>query len=131
MKILVIDDDDDTLEYLEELLRMHGHDAVLARSAAEGLQKLEVYAPEMVLLDMFLPDALGLDVLKSIKSREHSLPVAIITAYRDTDKLIAAFRLGAFDCILKPFHVDYIINSVIPKAEKQSGRVRKALQKVL
>lgn len=127
MKILVIDDNEETLEFLEELLRTFGHDAVLARSAAEGLQKLEAHLPDLVLLDMFLPDALGLDVLKSIKSREHDLPIAIITAHRDTDKLIAAFRLGAFDCILKPFHVDYIINSVIPKAAIRKERLQKVI----
>ena len=120
MKVLVIDDDPDVLEFLSAFFKNLGHTIVLKDSAKEGLKELVINQPDLVLLDIMMPDKDGLTVLKEIKEIDRDTPVAMITAYKDAERVIEAFRLGALDCLLKPFNIDYIINTVLPKVNVRS-----------
>lgn len=120
MKVLVIDDDPDVLEFLSAFFTNLGHKVVLKDSAKEGLKELVVNQPDLVLLDIMMPDKDGLTLLKEIKEIDKETPVAMITAYKDAERVIEAFRLGALDCLLKPFNIDYIINTVLPKVNVRS-----------
>jgi len=67
-----------------------------------------------------MPDKDGLVLLKEIKDIDKEVSVAMITAYKDAERVIEAFRLGAMDCLLKPFNVDYIANTVLPRVRVRS-----------
>jgi DNA-binding NtrC family response regulator len=67
-----------------------------------------------------MPEKDGLEVLKEIKELDKGVPVAMITAFKDAERVIEAFRLGAMDCLLKPFNLDYIINNILPKIQVRS-----------
>jgi DNA-binding response OmpR family regulator len=117
MRILVIDDDPDVLEFLKSFFDNLGHETILTTSPKEGLKQLVVNQPDLVLLDIRLPEKDGLEVLKEIKDIDRQAQVAMITAFKDAERVIEAFRLGALDCLLKPFNIDYIVNNVLPKVK--------------
>lgn len=115
MRVLVIDDDQSVLDFLKTFFDNLSHDTVVVSSAKEGLKQLVVNPPDLILLDIMMPDKDGLTLLKEIKELDKDVSVAMITAYRDAEHVIDAFRLGAMDCLLKPFNLDYIQNTVLPR----------------
>lgn len=115
MRVLIVDDDQEVLEFLKTFFENLGHETVTAGSSKEGLRQVVVAPPDLVLLDIMMPEKNGLVVLKEIKEIDKEVPVAMITAYKDAEHVIEAFRLGALDCLLKPFNLDYIINTVLPR----------------
>lgn len=117
MRVLVIDDDQDVLEFLKTFFENLKHEVILANNHKDGMRHVVVSQPDLVLLDIMLPEKDGLTLLKEIKEIEKDLPIAMITAYKDADRVIEAFRLGALDCLLKPFNFDYIINTVLPRVK--------------
>lgn len=117
MRVLIIDDDESILEYLAKFFENLKHEAITCSSSKEGLKKVVVEQPDLVLLDIMLPEKNGLELLKEIKEIDKEVAVAMITAYKDAERVIEAFRLGAIDCLLKPFNTDYIINTVLPRVK--------------
>ena len=115
MKILVVDDDQFVLDFLKIFLENLNHEVILVGSSAEAMKKLVVDQPDLVLLDIMLPEKDGLVLLKEMKEIDKEVSIAMITAYKDAERVIEAFRLGAMDCLLKPFNVDYIASTVLPR----------------
>jgi len=85
---------------------MRGHDTLVAEAAATGLRLLDEATPDMVLLDMRLPDASGLDVLPKIIAHDPSMPVVLMTAYGTVGDAVEAMRRGARDYLQKPLDLD-------------------------
>ncbi len=104
--VLVIDDEQLVRWSIEKLLSKDGHDVVSVGTGAEGLLKLRESIPDVVLLDMKLPDIEGIEVLRTIKKENGELPVIVITAYGSIDSAINAIKTGAFDYIVKPFDAE-------------------------
>lgn len=77
-----------------------------ADAGEEAIKKIEETEPDLVLLDMFLPDISGLDVLKTIREKQIPTDVLMITAARDANTIHNVFRLGAVDYLVKPFRFD-------------------------
>ena len=117
MRVLVIDDDNFVLEFLKTFFENLHHEVILINNSEDGLKKVVVDQPDLVLLDIMLPGKDGLALLKEIKEIDKEVSVAMITAYKDAERVIEAFRLGAMDCLLKPFNIDYILNTVIPRVK--------------
>lgn len=69
-----------------------------------------MYEPNVIFLDIRLPDRDGIKVLREIKQINKNAPVVIITGYKEAEKVIEAFRYGSADCLLKPFNFDYMKN---------------------
>lgn len=101
--ILVIDDEQLVRWSIEKLLSKEGHDVISVGTGAEGIMKIKEDVPDIVLLDMKLPDINGIEVLRTIKRDISDLPVVMITAYGSIDSAIDAIKTGAFDYIVKPF----------------------------
>jgi len=106
--VLVVDDDTALCRSIEIQMKAEGHGVRTAGTGAEGLAALESWRPDLVLLDLKLPDREGTDVLREIASRPGSPPVVMITGQQDTEAAIEAMRSGAFDYVRKPFDLDDI-----------------------
>jgi diguanylate cyclase (GGDEF)-like protein len=104
-RILVIDDSRTQLDWLVQVLLREGYDVVTAATGREAIVKARTLAPDLVLLDMILPDMDGLEVLRLVKARpdERFLPVIILSVKSDIDSKVEGLRVGADDFIAKPF----------------------------
>jgi CheY-like chemotaxis protein/glycine cleavage system H lipoate-binding protein len=103
LTILVVDDEQVVLDSARKLLRKDPLAVVTAKSAAEGLERLERGGVHVVLTDMMMPGMDGLEFTRRIKERWPSLPVVMITGYATISTAMQAMKLGAFDYIAKPF----------------------------
>jgi len=118
--ILVIDDEKVILESLTMFLTEKGYSVENAATAAEGREKAERLNPNVVILDMRLPDGNGLDLLKELRGRNREMPVIMITAFHDMDSTIKAIKHGATEYITKPIDADELERAV-QRAMKVTG----------
>jgi len=104
-KILVVDDSRTQLEWLVQVLRKEGFDVAEARDGKEAIRQVRASPPDLVLLDMVLPDMDGLEVLRFIKARTEDsfIPVIILSVKSDLDSKVTGLRIGADDFLAKPF----------------------------
>jgi two-component system, NtrC family, response regulator AtoC len=116
-KILVIDDDVSISETLDLYLTEEGYDVVTANTGTEGLNKFIKNSPDVVILDIRLPDIDGFTVLEDLREENENVKVIMITAHHDMDSTIKAMKGGAFDYIHKPINVDEL-DIAIGKAVK-------------
>ncbi len=116
-KILVIDDDRSICETLELYLTEEGYEVVTAATGTEGLNKFVETSPDVVILDIRLPDVDGFTILEDLREDDENVKVIMITAYHDMDSTINAMKSGAFDYIHKPVNVDEL-DMAIRKAVK-------------
>lgn len=100
MNILVVDDEKLIRWSLKERLTREGHAVTEAEDGKSAAGALDAELPDLVLLDMKLPDTDGLTILKSVAERAPEVPVIIITAYSTVDTAVEAMRVGAYDYIL-------------------------------
>ena len=119
MLVLIVDDDPDACELLNDFILEAGHEAAQAHTAAEALKEIHAKKPQAVFLDVVLPDQSGLEVLKEIKIRYPGLPVVVVTGFKDAEVVVSAFRLGAFDCLLKPYNYDYLKDDILAKISQK------------
>ncbi|OGH60428.1 MAG: hypothetical protein A3G34_10340 [Candidatus Lindowbacteria bacterium RIFCSPLOWO2_12_FULL_62_27] len=114
--ILVIDDDISIGVFFAELFAGQ-YDVTVANSGEEGFRRFQEAEPQVVLLDVRLPDISGVDVLERIKKTSPPHPsVIMITANRDVESAVRAMKLGAFDYLLKPFGSNEELAVVVEKA---------------
>lgn len=116
-KILVIDDDRSICETLDLYLTEEGYEVVTASTGTEGLNKFVETSPDVVILDIRLPDVDGFTVLEDLREDDENVKVIMITAHHDMDSTINAMKGGAFDYIHKPVNVDEL-DMAIRKAVK-------------
>ncbi len=111
-RILVVDDDQDICFHLSAILKEGGFNVLSAANGREALLKVKSTRPELVLLDLRLPDLDGMKVLKQMKESDPGLDVIIITAFMDVRDAIQAMKLGAYDYIAKPFDNEELLLTV-------------------
>jgi len=104
--ILIIDDERSILETLEIFLTKKGHVVHQAPTGTEGLTLFSRHKPDVVILDIRLPDLNGLDVLKHIQQDECPAKVIMITSYQDMKTAIQTMQQGAYDYLRKPLDID-------------------------
>ena len=105
-KILVIDDDRSICESLKLYLTEEGYEAHTASTGTEGLNTFVGILPDVVILDIRLPDIDGFTVLEDLREDDEKVKVIMITAHHDMETTIKAMKEGAFDYIHKPINVD-------------------------
>ena len=103
MRILIVDDEIRVATVLAESVRAQGHETIVATSGEEGLALLEQQHPHAVFLDLVMPGTSGLEVLRRIRAAHPTMPVVVITGHASAAEIEEARRLGATDCIVKPF----------------------------
>jgi two-component system response regulator AtoC len=112
VKILVVDDEHSILETLQMFLEEKGLKVFTADTGEKGLLLFEQEQPQIVILDIRLPDGNGLDVLKSMMEQQTPSKVIMITAFQDMETTIMAMKRGAFDYIHKPLDIDQVEQAV-------------------
>ena len=110
-KILCVDDDDILLEFLKELLKAQEFNVVTAITGEECMKKAVEESPDLILLDLNLPDMDGIKVCQALKQNKDTSHIAIIllTARKQTEDKINGLRIGADDYMTKPFDNDELI----------------------
>jgi two-component system, OmpR family, response regulator RegX3 len=107
-RILVVEDETSIAEPLSDALRREGFDPILAGSASEGTELVRARSPDLVLLDVMLPDGDGRDLLRGILAGSR-IPVIMLTARGEETDRIVGLELGADDYVTKPFSAGELI----------------------
>ena len=113
-KILVVDDEADILHFLELILRERGYEVETAPGGAAALAAAREGQPDLVLLDIMMPQMDGWEVLKLLRIDPHTagIPVAMISARTDPKDRMQGLQEGALDYICKPFSLDELLAKV-------------------
>ncbi|MGI8481706.1 MAG: sigma-54-dependent transcriptional regulator [Chthoniobacterales bacterium] len=119
-RILIIDDERPILLTLEALLGRHGYQPDTAATASYGLRVLKNTSPSVVLLDLQLPDANGLEMLEQIKREHPDTQVIILTAHDSLSNAIESIKRGAYHFISKPYAPEELLSLIEKALEKQS-----------
>ncbi|KKR51084.1 MAG: Two component transcriptional regulator, winged helix family [Candidatus Curtissbacteria bacterium GW2011_GWA1_40_16] len=107
--VLIVEDDENQREVLIKLLVDDGFSVNSAGTGAEAIKFLEKFRPDIVLLDLGLPDISGETVLSASRKMYPDLPVIILTARGTSADVVSGFRLGADDYVSKPYNIDEIL----------------------
>jgi two-component system KDP operon response regulator KdpE len=110
-KILVIDDEETTVQLIAILLERRGYEVIKAFRADEGLRKAYRSQPDLVLLDIMMPDMDGWDVCKRLREMS-DVPIIFLTARGETRDVVRGLEMGADDYILKPYDNDELVARV-------------------
>jgi ActR/RegA family two-component response regulator len=108
----VVDDEVLIRKSLSKVLRARGYAVELASTGAEGLQKVTEIRPQVMILDMRLPDTDGISVLRRVRQVDTLLQVIVITAFGDVQSAVDAMKLGACDFLRKPYEMEDIVLAV-------------------
>src|SRR5437016_2128973 len=122
--LLLIDDD---LALIPEKVRVAfpapAHTVAVACTGAEGLERVRAVPPDVILLDLRLPDQSGLDVYQQIRRIDARIPVIFVTMAKTADAAIEAMKLGAYDYLFKPLDL-HQLKRVVGEALEVSRRMR-------
>jgi len=110
--VLVVDDDRTVLRLIERALCELGTDVWTATTATQGLEAVRQRHPDVVLLDVKLPDLSGLDIADQVRAVDPGVPLVYITVSDSSDVAIQAMTLGAYDVLLKPLDIEHVQNVV-------------------
>ena len=124
-QILVVDDSQPILTLMKEFLEQEGYQVTTTVSAKEALLVTAKEKPDLVIMDIKLPDLDGLDALMEIKKRDPKLSVIIMTAYGTTQTAIEAIKRGAYDYLVKPFKNEEL--KALIKQALEAGRLMKEI----
>ncbi|MBT8165508.1 MAG: response regulator transcription factor [Acidimicrobiia bacterium] len=122
-RILLVEDDQRIRQLVADGLAGHGHDVISAAAAMDGLNELVASAPDLVVLDLGLPDLEGTELLKMMRAVS-AVPVVVATARSEDSDVIAVLDAGADDYIVKPFSVAQLaarIRAVLRRSGDEQG----------
>lgn len=105
-KILIIDDEKHIAEAIKLNLRMLGHDVLHAINGLEGLNFYSEYNPQLVIVDLMMPEIDGFGVITEIRKRDAKIPILVISAKEQVKEKIKCLSLGVDDYLSKPFDLD-------------------------
>jgi DNA-binding response OmpR family regulator len=113
-KILVVDDEDDILHFLEMVLREKGYQVTTASGGHEALTRAQIDKPDLVLLDIMMPQMDGWEVLKLLRVDDDTrrIPVAMLSARTEAKDRVQGLQEGAIDYICKPFSLTELIGKI-------------------
>jgi two-component system OmpR family response regulator len=125
-RLLVVEDEQTILELLAGSLRFAGFDVVTAASGAEALRAMAASRPDLVLLDVMIPDGDGFEVVRRMRSSGPYVPVIFVTARDGVPDRVAGLALGADDYVTKPFSLDEMVERIRAVLRRAGRRPRAA-----
>ena len=113
-KILVVDDEGDILHFLELVLREKGYEVATASSGHEALTRAQMAKPDLILLDIMMPQMDGWEVLKLLRVDDETsdIPVAMLSARTEAKDRVQGLQEGAVDYICKPFSLHELLGKI-------------------
>ena len=111
-KVLVVDDEPNIRELVEVALKFHGCAVSVSASGKDALHQAEAYEPDLMILDVMLPDMDGFEVCRMLRSEGNDVPVIFLTARDTTSDTIRGLTLGGDDYVTKPFSVEALVARV-------------------
>lgn len=132
--ILVVDDDKTSQDLLAKFLQWIGYHVISCLSGGEALESFHSNNPDLILLDLVLPDMDGMDILKRVKEIAPDLPVIIITGYASAKSAVEAMKLGAEDYIPKPLslaELGLIIEKALGRPPLDQAKQRKRFSSIV
>jgi DNA-binding response OmpR family regulator len=123
--ILIVEDEEDVMELIRYNLAKEGFNCDAAYNGREALKKAQVMLPDLVLLDLMLPEVDGLEVCKRLKSSPHTehIPIVMVTAKGDEADIVAGLELGADDYITKPFSPRVLVARVKTVLRRKAAEI--------
>ena len=112
ISVLVVDDELLIRKSLAKVLKASGYAVELASTGADGLERAAAVRPQVMILDMRLPDTDGLSVLRRVRQLDPLTQVIVITAFGDVQSAVDAMKLGACDFLRKPYEMEDIVLAV-------------------
>lgn len=111
INVIIVEDDEDAANIYKQFTNQIDHFNVIATASSgdQALQLLKVIQPQLILLDVFLPDMNGIELLREIRKEYRGIDVIMITAANDTETVSEAIRGGAFGYLIKPIIIDKLI----------------------
>jgi DNA-binding NtrC family response regulator len=127
---LVVDDDPKNLELLAVKLTQEGYRVITAQSGKDALEAIKLEKPDLVLLDIRMPEIDGMEFMRQIKKLDDDIEVIVLTGSTSIENAVKALRYdGAFDFLTKPLeNVDQLINSVREALQKHRLQKKSAFQ---
>jgi len=114
-RILIVDDEDNVRRMLTTAFSLQGHETLCANNGQMALQLFANTPPDVVLMDIRMPEMNGIEALKEMRAQHSRIPVILMTAYAEVETAVEALRSGAFDYVIKPFDLDEL-NLLIQRA---------------
>jgi len=114
IKILLIDDEKDLVETLTFRLEANGYEVIKAYDGREALEKAGKERPNLILLDVMMPQIDGFEVLKRLKNNSETerIPVIMLTCKKESSSIFKGEDLGALDYIIKPFEAEELLRLI-------------------
>jgi two-component system sensor histidine kinase/response regulator len=125
-RVLVVDDVTKNLQVVGTMLRDAGYEIVLTTSGAQALERVQAQPPDLILLDLMMPEMDGVEVCRRLKldSGTRRIPIIFLTASNEMEHLVKAFEAGAVDYVTKPFNPPELLARVRTHIELKLARER-------
>jgi two-component system, OmpR family, response regulator len=120
-KVLVVDDEENIVFLVESALQLNGFTTVAASNGRDALRAVEVHQPDLIVLDVMLPDLDGFTVLRRLRDAGSQVPVLFLSAKDATDDRVHGLTIGGDDYLVKPFAVAELVARVKLAARRRSG----------
>jgi two-component system response regulator AtoC len=121
-RVLVVDDEENIRLVLRTLLKKHGFEVEVADSGEAALAMLEPFDPDVILTDVRMPKMGGMDLLATLRAKQHPATVIVMSAYGNVDLALEAMKAGAYDYVSKPFKPDEVVLALRKAEERETLR---------
>jgi DNA-binding response OmpR family regulator len=129
-RILVVEDESDLILGLKDAFEFEQWEVVAAKTGEEGIEQATEVAPDLVILDLMLPDINGYQVCEELRKRDSSLPILILSARSQESDIIRGLEAGADDYVTKPFSIGELLARVRAMFRRVSASSRRTVSKV-
>ena len=124
-EVLIVEDDATIARFVELELEHAGYSVRKAEDGAVALRELEASEPDLVILDLMLPEVDGIDVARALREKGSQVPILMLTARAETRDVVSGFEAGADDYLRKPFEIPELLSRVralLKRVDRDRGR---------